>query len=166
MPRKPVLFASLVAVGLTLSSCATLVRGPRDLTNFESTPAGAVVTVESADGDLMGPYTCTTPCELELKRKKKWNVVYQLSGYKPAAGYLVPRVTGGGVASGAGNALLSLGGLVGVGVDAGTGANLDLRPNPMHALLAATDSDDISTIVLSDEDRALVAEADLDDPAS
>ncbi|MEL7487392.1 MAG: hypothetical protein AAGJ87_09290, partial [Pseudomonadota bacterium] len=53
--------------------------------------------------------------------------------------------TAGGVTSGAGNVLA--GGLIGIGVDAGTGANLDLRPNPMTATLAPEESEQASEII-------------------
>lgn len=126
------------AAALTTVGCATVVRGTKDEAKFESDPAGATVTVEAISSDKLGPFDCKTPCELELKRKREWNVVFTLDGYKPATGILKPKVTGGGVASGAGNVIA--GGIIGIGVDAGTGANLDLRPNPMKARLAKVDS--------------------------
>lgn len=127
----------LIASAISLSACATVVRGTKDEAKFESAPAGATVTVESISADKLGPYTCVTPCEMELKRKREWNAVFELEGYKPVTGVLKPKVTGGGVASGAGNVIA--GGIIGVGVDAGTGANLDLRPNPLVATLVPED---------------------------
>lgn len=138
------LAATLIAAG-----CATVVRGTRDNAKFESEPSGATVTVESISSDKLGPFECKTPCELELKRKREWNVVFTLDGYKPANGVLKPKVTGGGVASGAGNVIA--GGIIGIGVDAGTGANLDLRPNPMKARLAPADSVNASVVLSEDE---------------
>lgn len=133
----------------SLCGCATVVRGAKDTARFESDPAGATVTAESISKDKLGPFTCVTPCELELKRKREWNVEFTLDGYKPVTGTLVPKVTGGGVASGAGNIIA--GGIIGIGVDAGTGANLDLRPNPMVAKLAPADSAEQSVIVAEPE---------------
>ena len=142
----------LLSVALTtLCACATVVRGAKDTAKFESDPAGATVTVESISDDKLGPFTCVTPCELELKRKRDWNVVFTLDGFKPATGTLTPKVTGGGVASGVGNVLA--GGIIGIGVDAGTGANLDLRPNPMVARLTPTDSTEESMIVEPEKKR-------------
>lgn len=143
--KKVILLAALAAA----TGCATVIRGTKDSSKFESTPAGATVTVESISTDKLGPFTCVTPCEMELKRKREWNVVFTLDGYKPVTGQLVPKVTGGGVASGAGNVIA--GGIIGIGVDAGTGANLDLRPNPMVARLARVDSPDESVILVEDE---------------
>lgn len=137
------------AAALTTVGCATVVRGTKDNAKFESDPAGATVTVEAISSDKLGPFDCKTPCELELKRKREWNVVFTLDGYKPATGILKPKVTGGGVASGAGNVLA--GGIIGIGVDAGTGANLDLRPNPMKARLVPIDSGADSYVLTEDQ---------------
>lgn len=123
----------LAAAALSSASCATVIRGTKESANFESTPSGATVTAESISADQLGPFTCVTPCELELKRKRDWKIVYELDGYQPVEGVLEKKVTAGGVASGVGNVLA--GGIIGIGVDAGTGANLDLRPNPMIAEL-------------------------------
>lgn len=144
--KKLVVLAALPA----LFGCATVVRGTKDTAKFESEPAGATVVVESISADKLGPYTCVTPCELELKRKREWKVEFALDGYKPVTGTLQPKVTGGGVASGAGNVIA--GGIIGIGVDAGTGANLDLRPNPMKAKLAANDAREASLIVIDEND--------------
>lgn len=143
--KKLFLLAALAAA----TGCATVVRGTKDDANFESIPAGATVTIESISADKLGPFTCVAPCKLELKRKREWNVVFTLDGYKPVTGQLVPKLTGGGVATGAGNVIA--GGIIGIGVDAGTGANLDLRPNPMVAKLAPIDSADASIIVVDEK---------------
>ena len=144
--NKPALVAvTAMFTATSLGGCATVIRGTKESAKFESTPPGATVTAESISSDRLGPFTCTTPCELELKRKREWSVQFNLDGYKPAEGVLSPQVTGGGVAAGAGNVLA--GGLIGIGVDAGTGANLDLRPNPMVAELVPLNSDGDSNVV-------------------
>ncbi len=150
-------YALLLGAIFLSCSCATVVRGTKDTAEFESRPSGANVTVESVSEDKLGPYDCVTPCSLELKRKRTWAVDFTLEGYKPASGRLRPKVTGGGVAAGAGNVLL--GGLIGVGVDAGTGANLDLRPNPMIAELEPLDSPNESRVLDTeiDDDAAPTA---------
>ncbi len=136
----------LLAVLASLTcSCATVIRGTSETAQFESTPTGAEVTAESISEDKMGPFNCTTPCQMELKRKRTWKVDFELEGYKPVSALLKPVVTGGGVASGAGNIIA--GGLIGIGIDAGTGANLDLRPNPMIAELAPLESPDASRVL-------------------
>lgn len=135
----------LALPALFACSCATVVRGTSETAKFESTPTGAAVAAESVSADKQGPFNCVTPCQLELKRKRTWKVDFTLDGYKPVSGLLKPQVTGGGVAAGAGNVLI--GGLIGVGIDAGTGANLDLRPNPMIAELEPVDSPEMSRIL-------------------
>ncbi|MEM8772309.1 MAG: translation initiation factor 2 [Pseudomonadota bacterium] len=139
----------LIAAAVSTSACATVVRGTKDTAKFESTPPAATVTAESISADRLGPFTCVTPCELELKRKRDWSVEFELDGYKPVTGTLEPKVTGGGVASGAGNVLA--GGIIGIGVDAGTGANLDLRPNPLVVELAPVDSAEESRVLSKQE---------------
>lgn len=145
-------YLAAAAAAVACAGCATVVRGAKDEAKFESEPSGATVTVESISSDKLGPFDCKTPCELELKRKREWNAVFTLEGYKPAKGVLRPKVTGGGVASGVGNVIA--GGIIGIGVDAGTGANLDLRPNPMKARLAPVDSTAESTIMSEEEIEA------------
>ncbi len=149
--KRLVLILSVVAS----AGCATVIRGTKETSKFESTPSGASVSVESISADKLGPFTCTTPCEIELKRKRDWTVVFTLDGYKPVTGTLEPKVTGGGVAAGVGNVVA--GGIIGIGVDAGTGANLDLRPNPMRARLEPVDAAAASMILpeeTSDEKKA------------
>lgn len=158
MKNSLFLTISLITTACLTSSCATVVRGTDETAVFQSTPSGAMVTVESLSEDKLGPYMCVTPCQLELKRKRTWKVDYTLEGYKPASGVLKPVVTGGGVTAGAGNILI--GGLIGVGIDAGTGANLDLRPNPMIAELVKTDTPYPSRIV----GQAPPAQAQTDKP--
>ncbi len=141
----------LIAAALSSTACATVIRGTKETAKFQSMPEGATVTVESLSEDKLGPFDCVTPCEMELKRKRDWTVVYTLAGYQPVTGTLEKKVTGGGVASGAGNVIA--GGLIGIGVDAGTGANLDLRPNPMIAQLEPEGSAAASKILLKDDDK-------------
>ena len=136
---------ALVFTSTSLGGCATVIRGTKESAQFESSPNGATVTAESISEDRLGPFTCVTPCELELKRKRTWDVEFSLEGFQSVSGLLKPQVTGGGVASGAGNVIA--GGIIGIGVDAGTGANLDLRPNPMIAELEPTGSGVPSRIV-------------------
>lgn len=144
----------IIAAILSVGGCATVVRGTKDKVKFESEPTAAKVVVESVDKDKLGPFDCTAPCSLKLKRNRDWNVVFSLSGYKDAKGYLKSKPSGGGVVSGLGNALA--GGIVGMGVDAGTGAMHDLYPNPMKAKLAPLESSEDSSVIGSDQPAASV----------
>ncbi len=147
----------LAAAALLAPGCATVIRGAKETAKFESLPAGATVTVESASDDKIGPFSCITPCELEIKRKRDWNVAFSQEGYQPVTGLLESKVTGGGVASGAGNILA--GGIIGLGVDAGTGANKDLRPNPMIAELQRVGASQPSRILDKNEEKTARSEA-------
>lgn len=65
-----------------------------------------------------------------MPRKSEFIATLSMPGYEPATITVTNKVaTAGGVAM-AGNVLV--GGLIGAGVDAGTGAMLDLTPNPAH----------------------------------
>ncbi|WP_187331411.1 MULTISPECIES: hypothetical protein [unclassified Mesorhizobium] len=59
-------------------------------------------------------------------------------GYKPGSKYIATKMSGNGAAGLAGNILV--GGLIGVGVDAVTGATLDHFPNPPVITLVPVDA--------------------------
>lgn len=93
-----------------------------------STPPGA--RVETSNG-----FHCqATPCSIKMARKSEFVATLTLEGCQPATVTVTNKVsTGGGVAM-AGNVLV--GGIIGAGIDAGTGAMLDLTPNPAHVDLS------------------------------
>lgn len=136
--------ALLVCLALSTVGCGTVTRGTKQGVKFVSVPSGALVTVERAQKvDLR--WECTTPCELQLSRKRDFNVTFELDGYKRAEGRLASRLGAkGGATAIPGNFVL--GGGVGFIVDAGTGANMQLKPDPMRANLAPLDSDESSVI--------------------
>ena len=69
-----------------------------------------------------------------MPRRSEFVATLTLPGYAPATVSVTNKIaTGGGVAM-AGNVLV--GGIIGAGVDAGSGAMLDLTPNPAHVELA------------------------------
>jgi hypothetical protein len=119
---RPMKLLAAVAAALSLSACATVTRGTTDTLIIQSDPPSA--RVQTTTGD-----TCTTPCALKLPRKSELTVVASKPGYRTAEAYVTNRVSGGGGAAMAGNVLI--GGVVGAGVDVGTGAMLDLTPNPV-----------------------------------
>ena len=75
------------------------------------------------------PTTCTTPCSVAVKRNADISIAFQKEGYEPQIIPLSRDIQTGGAAGFAGNLLL--GGLVGMGVDAATGAATDHKPNPV-----------------------------------
>ena len=114
-----------VALGaaLTLPACATIVRGTNTDWNVQTDPAGASVATSHG-------YRCdATPCALRMPRKSNFQATIAKPGYKTVTATVGNRVSGGGGAGLAGNVLF--GGIIGAGVDAGTGAALDLRPDPL-----------------------------------
>lgn len=65
---------------------------------------------------------------MKMPRKSEFTAMVTKPGYKPVQVSVTNKVSGGGGAGMAGNILL--GGIIGAGVDATTGAMLDLSPNP------------------------------------
>ena len=115
-------------LGLLTSGCATITRGTTEVLVVETTPAGA-------DVELSNGMRCKTPCSLEMKRKS--NVVVDISkeGYESVRVNVLSQISGAGAAGMAGNVIL--GGVIGAGVDAATGATKQLKPNPVQVTLVA-----------------------------
>lgn len=97
------------------------------MVHFQSTPSGAAVTTNRQ-------YSCAaTPCSLQIDRSDQFDATFTLAGYEPQTISVRTQMGAGGVAGMAGNVLV--GGIIGVGVDAATGATLDHTPNPVVANL-------------------------------
>ena len=124
--------AVILAVA-SLSACASITRGTKQQFYVNSDPSGA--EVEMSNG-----LRCRTPCKLKVGRKSDFVVRVIKDGYQPAEVHVQGKVKGGGAAGGlAGNALL--GGVIGLGIDASTGAMLNLRPNPVTVTLVPVGSE-------------------------
>lgn len=130
------LIASLSML-ISTAACATITKGTDDTVTFESTPPQALVTISDTRESLKD-ITCTSPCTLELNRKWTYRVTFEKDGYTPAIQMLTPKLSSDGVAGMGGNILL--GGIIGAGVDASTGAMNDLKPNPMSVTLEPDNS--------------------------
>ena len=118
--------ALLALVVGTLPGCATITRGSSEALVVESTPTGAEVRLSSGE-------TCKTPCTLKKKRKHNFVVFINRDGFEPVEVAVISETAGAGAAGMAGNVLV--GGLIGVGVDAATGATKRLTPNPIRVTL-------------------------------
>jgi hypothetical protein len=116
-----------LATAALLSGCATITRGSNDQWVVNSTPAGAKVETTN------GFYCAETPCSIKIPRKADFTATVSKSGYKPTKVVVTHKVAGTGAATMAGNVLV--GGLIGLGVDAVTGAADDLTPNPVTVTL-------------------------------
>ncbi|MEO6004358.1 MAG: hypothetical protein ABIZ04_24835 [Opitutus sp.] len=105
-----------------LSGCATVVRGTKHNVRIESNPVGAHVRLSTgAEG--------VTPAVFELARKDPVVVEVRMDGYDTVTVTLLPTLSKRGIIAGSGNALI--GGAIGGAIDGGSGATLDLQPNPL-----------------------------------
>ena len=129
MIGKLVLAAAIAAPCL---GCASVTRGTTEAISITSTPVGATAEVSGLDV----PTTCVTPCVVQARRNADITVSIAKPGYEPQIIPLTKEVPGSGAAGFAGNVLV--GGVVGMGVDAVTGAALDHKPNPVEVTLQPT----------------------------
>jgi hypothetical protein len=119
-----VIFA--LALAAMLGGCATVLRGTTDQVGFNSTPSGAEVHTSNGLG-------CVTPCTLTVKKNEEFIATFEKPGFQPQQVPVTRQVVGAGVASTAGNVIA--GGIIGIGVDAATGAGYDHVPNPVTVIL-------------------------------
>lgn len=104
------------------SGCATITRGTTQAWTVDSVPNGATVSLSNGE-------RCETPCALTLKRKHPVAVEMCKAGYRTINTNVLSQISGAGAAGMAGNVIV--GGLIGVGVDAASGATKELRPSPL-----------------------------------
>jgi hypothetical protein len=119
----------IVALCAIAGGCASVTRGTTENLSIVSTPSGAEATISGLDV----PTACVTPCAVVVKRNAEISVSFQKEGYEPQVVQLTKEIPPAGAAGFAGNALI--GGLIGVGVDAVTGAATDHKPNPVAVTL-------------------------------
>lgn len=121
-------FTTLIAsAAFAVSGCATITRGSEDVLVVNSEPQGAQV-------QLSNGMSCTsTPCSFTLPRRSNIGVTVSRRGCQSVTTNVTHRTADAGAAGIAGNVLV--GGLIGLGVDAATGASQDLVPNPVNVNL-------------------------------
>ncbi|MFY7787512.1 MAG: PEGA domain-containing protein [Thermoflexibacteraceae bacterium] len=115
----------LAFILLLFSSCATITSGSKQNVVITSNPQAAKIFINDSE-------VGKTPFATKLLRKQTHRVKIVLDGYKP---YEV-QVTQGFNAWTLGNILI--GGLIGLLVDAGTGAIYTLKPDNINPSLAQT----------------------------
>ena len=148
--RKIIFGLSAIALTSTLGACATVTRGSSEQFTIESSPPAAQARTSSG-------FNCeSTPCTIRMPRKDAFTVTVSKPGYKTVAIDVKPKIAGSGAAGFLGNALI--GGVIGAAVDVGTGATMDLTPNPLHVDLAAN-ADAAATAVVPQPPAAKAAEA-------
>jgi hypothetical protein len=126
-PTRLLLIALLPLTG----ACATITRGTSEAWTVTSDPSGAEVKLSTGQ-------ECITPCTLKLKRKESFTVTIHKPGYRTVTTQVISQVAGAGAAGMAGN--LIVGGIIGVGVDAATGATKERKPNPLEVVLEVEES--------------------------
>jgi hypothetical protein len=118
-----------------LTSCATLFKGTKQEVSMNSEPQKAEVYV---NGQLMGE----TPLALKLETKKTYSIEFRKEGYKSKTYQITNHV-------GAGWVILDvLAGLVGVIIDAATGAWYSLDQKNVNAVLEEQQKNPINPEVL------------------
>ena len=117
------------ALAVPCCGCASVTRGTTENISISSTPEGATAEVSGLDN----PTACVTPCVVVAKRNADITVTVNKEGYEPQVIPLTKEIPGAGAVGFAGN--LVVGGLVGMGVDAVTGAAQDHKPNPVIVTL-------------------------------
>ena len=120
--KKAVSIFTIISIILLVSNCATIFKGTSEEVNFNTEPQKAEVFV---NGQSMG----VTPIALKLESKKTYMIEFRKEGYKSRSYNLTNHV-------GAGWIILDvLAGLVGVIVDAATGAWYSLDQKNVNAVL-------------------------------
>lgn len=148
-------YLAVAALATGLTACGTITRGTNDVWEVETDPPGAAVTTSNG-------YQCeSTPCAIKMPRKSEFVATIEHEGYRTHRVNVTNRVSGAGGTAMAGNVLV--GGIIGAGVDAGTGAMLDLTPNPlileMVALEPGESADDADPIEPDAEDMQELEDA-------
>ena len=118
-----------------LSGCASISRGTTETFSIQTMPTGVTATLSNG-------LACTTPCTLTIKRKGTFTVTLEKKGYETIMTSVVSSRDGAGTAGMAGN--LIVGGIVGIGVDAATGAMNSHQPNPLVVTMVKTIDEDTS----------------------
>ena len=125
--RKFTILVGFVAIAV-LASCASITRGTEDVLEIKSEPAGA--QVQTSNG-----YSCnSTPCAIRMKRRSELVVEISKPGCRTARVNVTHKTPSDGAAMVAGNVIF--GGIIGLGVDAATGASQELVPNPVEVRLS------------------------------
>ena len=125
--RRAILLGVTGWVAFGMLGCATVFNGSRQNISVTSSPDAAKLTSSPVAGDY------TTPTTLNLQRKNDYTLTFSKEGYSSATAQLSHHVRGGIVVLD-----VILGGLIGVIVDASTGAWSKLSPETVNVSLTKT----------------------------
>src|SRR5437660_7055182 len=109
-----------------ITSCATITRGSHDKLTVMSEPSGANVVLSSGEKGV-------TPTKFVKSRRDNFMVTVSKAGYVPQTVNVESKVSATGGTAMAGNVIV--GGPIGAGVDAVSGAYNSLYPNPVSVRL-------------------------------
>ncbi len=118
-PLRP--FSAMVLLALT--GCASITRGSTNEVSFTSIPDNAEVTVSTGQ-------SCTSPCTMIFERRQEFTATFTLGDEVRTIDVKTDLAANG---AGAAAANILAGGVIGLGIDAATGATLDHFPDPVHA---------------------------------
>lgn len=116
----------IAALVIVFTGCASITRGTKEVVVIDTTPQDAEVRLSTG-------MTGRSPASFEVGRRDTITVMISKPGYVSRTIVLQSEVGGGGAAGMAGNVLF--GGIIGAGVDAGTGAMYEHKPNPLMVVL-------------------------------
>ena len=116
----------ILALSFALLGCASITRGTKEVFVVDSMPQDAEVRLSSGQ-------VGRTPASFEVGRRDTLTVFVSKPGFKSRTVIVQSEVGGGGGAAMAGNVIF--GGIIGAGVDAGTGAMYEHKPNPLMVQL-------------------------------
>ncbi|MEM0899344.1 MAG: translation initiation factor 2 [Pseudomonadota bacterium] len=119
---KHITIAAVLSVSV-VTGCASVTRGVNNDVVIQYTPSDAIATTS------LNHRCDASPCTVRIPRKDAMQVTVQKPGFQTQTVSVNTRLAGAGAAGFAGNVLL--GGVVGMGVDAATGATLEHFPNPV-----------------------------------
>ncbi|MBU0768510.1 MAG: PEGA domain-containing protein [Proteobacteria bacterium] len=131
--REAIDFAVICFLTIAISGCATVTTGQYQRVSVDSYPQEANVKISSG-------YRGVTPCSFDLKRNKDHVINISKNGYMTAQVTLRKTLCG----STAGN--LIIGGVIGLGVDAMTGACFKLIPENVYVELIPGKEEEIVVI--------------------
>lgn len=120
-----------VVAGAFLAGCGSISRGVSENVIISALPTDSEITTS------LGHSCATSPCTVKVERRKEFTAYANHKGYKPGSIEIKTKVSNAGAAGFAGNVLV--GGVIGMGVDAATGAALDHYPNPAYIVLQPID---------------------------
>lgn len=115
-------FANLALLTVSITSCATITHGTKEVLQVETIPTNAFVELASGK-------RATSPAFFKIYRKDTVFLTISKVGYKTKEIKLPAQMSSSGGLGMAGNVLV--GGIIGAGVDTMSGAMYAHKPNPL-----------------------------------